>query len=547
VIIVAIFRMSMSVSATESTIIHNIVKIKNYEARSDGSYVFKSYGSAIAISPSRILTNAHVIMGSDDIPTGHYEVCISTDFERVPVCRDTARLMAYDSVADLALLELSHTKSLSPFVFASSKIAIGSYVSMYGYPAIGGDTITRTDGKIAGYEQMMYKIDGSIDRGNSGGGAFNSSWELIGIPTAVASDNASIGYMIPIRRIADFLDKRTSNYEIYTENLDRFFTMFLTRIQSYIPSKAIYRWKMLTLQNSRPYGFTLRSSMISLDNKMATWTFSDASDRVSFAFSCTDDAGIISGWQARRDGLKKEQETSPDRSIRAIDDDRYLTIVSSSRSSSPSTILYYKYYDACYAEISYVDTKKDIKSLEKALKYLKKWATFRSDYLLPSSQENPYFSLKTIEKDTRIIRSITQYGAISVLLSFEILPGNWLNATLEQKEYATPQELGTTLDMDFDQITTWDQYISAIADFGISRSEIMTLDLWVNQKGVLVARYNSEKKSTNITFQYVYQTTLWRYAYWSWSVVLPWERSPDLTRLQSLFTSLQYPGQSLFL
>ncbi len=192
VILVAIFRMSDIVSATESSIIQNIVKIKNYETRPDGSYVFKSYGSAIAVSPSRVLTNAHVIMGSDDLPTGHYEVCISTDFEHVPVCRDTARLIAYDSVADLALLELSHTNSLSPFVFASSKIAIGSYVSMYGYPAIGGETITRTDGKIAGYEQMMYKIDGSIDHGNSGGGAFNNSGELIGIPTAVASDNASI-------------------------------------------------------------------------------------------------------------------------------------------------------------------------------------------------------------------------------------------------------------------------------------------------------------------------------------------------------------------
>lgn len=63
---------------------------------------------------------------------------------------------------------------------------------MYGYPGIGGETITRTDGKIAGYEQLMYKIDGSIDHGNSGGGAFNNSGELIGMPTAVASDNASI-------------------------------------------------------------------------------------------------------------------------------------------------------------------------------------------------------------------------------------------------------------------------------------------------------------------------------------------------------------------
>lgn len=53
------------------------------------------------------------------------------------MCREVARLIAYDIVADLAILELSHTNTLKPFILASSKIALGSYVSMYGYPAIG--------------------------------------------------------------------------------------------------------------------------------------------------------------------------------------------------------------------------------------------------------------------------------------------------------------------------------------------------------------------------------------------------------------------------
>jgi hypothetical protein len=125
------------------------VKIKSYVLYPDGTYTLSSYGSAIAIGPSRLLTNAHVILGKDDLPTLNYEVCFSSDYTKVPLCRDTARLIAYDSVADLAILELGHTNSLSPFVLSPAKIPIGSYVSMYGYPAIGGDTITRTDGKIA--------------------------------------------------------------------------------------------------------------------------------------------------------------------------------------------------------------------------------------------------------------------------------------------------------------------------------------------------------------------------------------------------------------
>jgi len=66
----------------------------------------------------------------------------------------------------------------------------------------------------------MYKIDGRIDHGNSGGGAFDNSGSLVGIPTAVASDNSSIGYMIPITRIRDFLAQKTNNYETFTEPID---------------------------------------------------------------------------------------------------------------------------------------------------------------------------------------------------------------------------------------------------------------------------------------------------------------------------------------
>ena len=82
-----IFFASVSVSATESSTIKNILKIKTYDLSSDGSYVFTSYGSAIAISDSHILTNAHVILDSDGNPTGHYEICFSDNFENVPHCK----------------------------------------------------------------------------------------------------------------------------------------------------------------------------------------------------------------------------------------------------------------------------------------------------------------------------------------------------------------------------------------------------------------------------------------------------------------------------
>ena len=143
--LVTILAMNGSAFATESSTIGNIIKIRTYVSNPNGSFVFTSFGSAIAIGPSRILTNAHVILDANDEPTGLYEICFSTDFERVPVCHETARLIAYDTVADLAILELPKTTSLAPFSLSTSKLAIGSYVSMYGYPRIGGATITRTE------------------------------------------------------------------------------------------------------------------------------------------------------------------------------------------------------------------------------------------------------------------------------------------------------------------------------------------------------------------------------------------------------------------
>ncbi len=536
--------LSYSASAAESDIIQNIIKIKTYTAESNGSFVFTSYGSAIAIGRSRILTNAHVILGKDDVPTGLYEVCFSTDFEKVPVCHDSARLIAYDSVADLAILEFSHTQSLTPFTFASSKIAIGSYVSMYGYPGIGGETITRTEGKIAGYEQTMYKIDWSIDHGNSGGGAFNNSWELLGIPTAVASDNASIGYMIPVKRIIEFLGKKTSNYEIFTGSRNPSFINFLKRNQSYTPNTAIYSWNDLVIKNPRRYGFMLKTSIISQDNTMVNWNFSDRYDRLHFTISCTDDAGGIPGWKARLDGLVSERELYPDWNIESTDENDFLTIYSSSKAYKPGVTLYYKKYDACYADIDYLDARKDHKSLQRAMDFLKKEITFKAPYLLKDTHSNPFFTLPHTGNDIRVIRSIDSLGTESILLGFTILSWQWISAVIEGKTYDSLSDLSTALGTDFGTVKTWNDYIALGIKSGIDAWKIVTVSLSPTQKGVLYSHYNTDKKNTTLAFAYSYITSEGRYAYWTWSAVVTGNQTTDMARLRHIFEWLIYPGQS---
>ena len=534
----------VNVSASEGSIIGNIIKIKTYNHLYDGSFVFSSYGSAIAIDSSRILTNAHVITNDNGEPTGNYEVCFSDTFEEVPHCRDVAKLIAYDTVADLAILELVQTKNLIPFSFSKQKIAIGSYVSMYGYPQIGGETITRTDGKIAGFEQSMYKIDGSIDHGNSGGWAFNNSGELVGIPTAVASDNASIGYMIPIKRIQEFLSKKTTNYDIYTRYMDQNFVKFIKRNQSYSVKNLSYKWNNVIAKNPRPYGFRMKNTMISADNTMIHWTFIDDYERVKFVFSCTNDAGWILGWQVRKNGFENEKKQYPNWNMSILDEDKYMTIYSSSKWYKSSVVMYYKDYDACFVDLEYLDSKKDAKSLARAMQYIKKWISFSGKYVLKNAQENQFFSIKNAQENTRVIKSIDALGTESVLLGFEIPKWNWMNAVIEWKKYDTQDDLWIALSADFGDIKTWNDYIALGIKNGIDPSRIHLINLGVNQKGLLYSVYNTEKKSTNIIFEYTFVTWDNQYGYINWSVTMNGNFTPDVEQFQNLFSQLILPGRS---
>lgn len=137
--------------------------------------------------------------------------------------------------------------------------------------------------------------------------------------------------MIPVKRISEFLGKKTNNYEIFTHKINRSFIKFLKRNQSYTIHTPIYSWNDLVVRNPRRYGFTLKSSMVSQDNKMVNWTFSDSYDRVHFTLACTDDAGDVSGWQARLTGLKAEKKLYPTWNISSLDEDDFLTVFSSSK------------------------------------------------------------------------------------------------------------------------------------------------------------------------------------------------------------------------
>ena len=80
----------------------------------------------------------------------------------------------------------------------SNELNIGDRVLIYGYPAIGGKTITGTGGIISGFDGFKVKVDAKIEHGNSGGAAFLDKGRCwFGIPEVVTiGELESLGWVI---------------------------------------------------------------------------------------------------------------------------------------------------------------------------------------------------------------------------------------------------------------------------------------------------------------------------------------------------------------
>ncbi|MGD1108237.1 MAG: trypsin-like peptidase domain-containing protein, partial [Terracidiphilus sp.] len=147
-----------------------------------------------------ILTNFHVVDGANR----GIEVMLSNK-RRYP-----ARVVGVDKVHDLALLQID-APDLQPVTLAdSSQLNVGQKVYAIGNPFGLSGTMTR--GIISSIRSIRnadgapiedaIQTDAAINPGNSGGPLLNSSGEVIGINTMIASNGADqssgIGFAIPI-------------------------------------------------------------------------------------------------------------------------------------------------------------------------------------------------------------------------------------------------------------------------------------------------------------------------------------------------------------
>jgi serine protease Do len=163
-------------------------------------------GSGFFISEDGYLvTNNHVIDDGDS-----FQVVLNDGTEL------DAKLIGKDARTDLAVLKVDTSRKFTYVAFADdTKVRVGDWVVAVGNPFGLGGTVTAgiisANGRDIGsgpYDNY-FQIDAAVNRGNSGGPAFNLSGEVIGVNTAIFSPsggNVGIAFAIPASTAKDVVE-----------------------------------------------------------------------------------------------------------------------------------------------------------------------------------------------------------------------------------------------------------------------------------------------------------------------------------------------------
>ena len=166
-------------------------------------------GSGTIVHPQGvILTNCHVAhpraMGMSSPPADRLGIAITERSDAPPALTYFADVVAYSAELDLAVIRIfadikgrrvSNLNLPAVPIGDSDKLDLGDKLSIFGYPGIGGETVTFTSGNVSGFSsekgvrsnRAWVKTDATIAGGNSGGTGVNQSGELVGIPTQAAA------------------------------------------------------------------------------------------------------------------------------------------------------------------------------------------------------------------------------------------------------------------------------------------------------------------------------------------------------------------------
>ncbi|MBU1029356.1 serine protease [Patescibacteria group bacterium] len=182
--------------------------------------IFYTGSGTIIDRSGLVLTNQHLLVSSEGALIHFCGIGFTTEIQLPPQVEYIAETVAADRDADLAILQIVEhldSKPLPDFFPAitlvgsrltAQELKLGDEVFIAGYPGVGAETFTFTQGVVSGrVGKKLIKTSALIDSGTSGGAAFNFNGDYIGLPTAAARGDigGSLGYLIAADIVDEFL------------------------------------------------------------------------------------------------------------------------------------------------------------------------------------------------------------------------------------------------------------------------------------------------------------------------------------------------------
>lgn len=541
---------SSTVAALDETLLYQgVLQIRAYKYDpTSGLYALVSYGSSVSLGWGKLITNAHVIFDDDARePYGTYEACQSLSFEREPKCFSLAKLEAYDLDNDLALLTLDRRSPLPKLPLSSEKkYKIGSPLIIYGYPGIGGATTTRTAWRIAWYDEPFYKIDGIIDRGNSGGGAFSLSGELVGIPSRLITDNASLGYMIPTSTVLSFLAKKTAGYTKYIEPLDTAFRAFLTKKYSEVASNYVFRNGIVSIGNMRKYGVKfVKNTVTNASDSQVFLTFLHEKKKTQFYLMC----GKVA-WSSASMPYWKE-EMSKDSEIVASNRARFTTVREYAQKDQYSYMIFDTKSPCFIIPATLIDPKKDSVFLSDLERFFDEGFSTETRFDMSGGFSGSLFSLPKVPEKVLVVEYPNLVGKSTVGIYLENSLAKSSSTVVKAYTFDREQDIISALAWYGD---VWEDpklsELDTLLSKNLSTSETLLSGSTLSGNRYYIYYDRAEKEEKwkqylSITALVLFTPRDDKYGYlkFSWSEYEPWLDLTEIEKIRTLIASLSLRDQ----
>lgn len=166
-------------------------------------------GSGFVIADDFVVTNAHVVAGTDTV---RLDTVLGLK---------SAQVVAYDPQRDIAVLHAPGL-NIKPLEWANENPHSGDSAMVMGFPGSGPFDaspariaqhikISGTDIYARGrYERDVYSVRGSIREGNSGGPLLNDDGDVLGVVFGASRDQSDIGFALSEQEVRPMIENAVS-------------------------------------------------------------------------------------------------------------------------------------------------------------------------------------------------------------------------------------------------------------------------------------------------------------------------------------------------